>query len=358
MITKLLSSFAIMVFVTSCTQTVEQRFSAASQYFWDCKYDKAIAIYSSILNSGTPIGYYSPSGPERLSLGSQLAGAYVLNMDGSQAIAVAEQTLQDNPNDVAAMTVLGASQLLVKDPAKAENNLQRAGSLGSWQAYNWLSALYLMKKDLGQAEAVLEDSIDINPTDGWARHWMVVIQCLKGDQDTALKELDVLLRTAGTWDKAAIGKYWEPVDLQYKALVSLTNGDLDGASERARGLIEKNWKGTTWESTGPIWESAGHFLLGVVSLLKNGKSSAMKSFIKAAQGPAGFNPNIWLAALYAYDGDTENLFRAYVAALKSQALSLSSNTNKDVLRQTLMSVLTSMQEAAATNLYQSGYKGF
>lgn len=307
LIAKLLPSFVIVVLVTSCATTTEKRLLVAKRYFLECKYKKAIAVYESMIDAGTPLSYYSPNDPDRLSLGSQLAHVHTLNMDGGQAIEVAERTLRQDPNDLVVTGILGQAQLLVKDLINAKNNLQRSGSSGQWQAYNWLSAFYLTERNLDSAEAALEESIKINPTDGLARNWIVVIQCLKGNQNAALQEFDILLRVGKTWDKGAILKYYEPVDLYYHTLVSLTKGELDNASKQAEDLLRK----------GPIWKSAGYFLLGFITLLRADQAEAVELFTKASQGPAGFNPNIWLAALYAYDGDVENLLRSYVAGLRS-----------------------------------------
>jgi tetratricopeptide (TPR) repeat protein len=261
-----------------------------------------------MLDAGTSLNYHDPTDLDRLSLGCQLALAHVLNLDGDRAIAVAEQTLRQDPNDLAATGVLGQAELLVKDLVNAKNNLQKSGSSGQWQPYNWLSALCLIEGDLDGAEAALEDSIKINPTDALARHWIVVIQCLKGNQDTALREFDILLRVSKTWDKAAILKYYEPVDLLYHTYASLAKGDLDDASRQATELL----------GTGPVWKCSGYFILGFVTLLRADRAEAIELFMKASQGPAGFNANMWLAALYAYDGDVEGLFRSYVSGLRSQ----------------------------------------
>lgn len=319
---------------------------AARQRFLDCEYDKAIAIYESILDSGTSLGYYSPGDPDRLSLGSQLAHAHVLNIDGGQAIAIAEQTLREDPNDLVATAVLGQAQLLVGDLVNAKVNLQRSGNSGTWQAYNWLSALYLAERDLDNAEVALEDSIAIHPTDCLARHWIIIIQCLKGDQEAALREFDILLRVVRFWDQVAILKYYEPGDLYYHTVISLTKGELDDASGQATELMQK----------GPLWKSVGYYLLGFISLLRADQAEAVELFNKASQGPSGFNPNTWLAGLHAYEGNTESLFRAYVAGLKSQVKSQPSTGRADDLLRVLMFVLTRAQEQAEAEWRQQLYQ--
>ena len=341
-----LSLFVAAALLTSCSTSTEEQFLAARQRFLNCEYDKAIAIYESILNSGTSLVYYSPSDPDRLSLGSQLAQAHVLHMDGGQAIAVAEQTLRKDPNDLVATAVLGQAQLLVGDLVNAKVNLQRSSDSGIWQGCNWLSALYLAERDLDNAEAALENSIAIHPTDGLARHWIIIIQCLKGDQEAALREFDILLRVVRFWDQLAILKYYEPGDLFYHTVISLTKGELDGAFGQATELTQK----------GPLWKSVGYYLLGFISLLRADQAEAVELFDKASQGPSGFSPNIWLASLHAYKGDTESLFRAYVAALKSQAKSQPRSGQADGLLRVLMFVLTRAQEQAEAEWHQQWYQ--
>jgi tetratricopeptide (TPR) repeat protein len=337
----------VAALLTSCSATTEERLSIARDRFLKCEYHKAIAAYESILNSGTPLRYRSPGDPDQLSLGSQLACAHVLNMDGGQAIAVAEQTLREDPNDPVAVAVLGQAQLLVGDLVNAKVNLQRSSAAGVRHGCDWLSALYLAEKDLDNAEAALETSIAIDPVEGLARHWMIMIQCLKGDQEAALGEFDILLRVVKFWDQSAILKYDESSDLYYHAVISLTKGELDGASEQATELIRK----------GPLWKSAGYYLLGFISLLRADQAEAVELFDRASRGSSGFNPNIWLAGLHAYQGDTENSFRAYVAALRSQEkIQPRTGQADDLLGVVLFHVLTAVQHQAEAEWQQQMYQ--
>ena len=343
---RLLSLVIAVALLTSCATSNEKQFLAARQQFLDCEYGKAIAIYERILKSGTSLGYYSPDDPNRLSLGSQLAHAHVLHMDVGQAIAVAEQTLREDSNDLVATAVLGQAQLLGGDLINAKVNLQRSCNSGIWQACNWLSALYLVERDLDNAEEALEESIRICPTDGQARHWMIIIQCLKGDQEAALMELEILLRVVKFWDHVAILKYYEPGDLYYNTVISLTKGELDDASAQATELIQK----------GSPWRSVGYYLLGFISLLRTNQAEAVELLAKASQGPSGFNPNIWLSGLHAYGGDTESLFSAYVAALESQAKSRPRTGQDNDLLRILMLVLTRAQEQTEAEWHQQLYQ--
>ena len=97
-------------------------------------------------------------------------------------------------------------------------------------------------------------------------------------------------------------KYDDSVNLLYSSLVSILNRDFDKAAYQLK----------KYSGSDPRMRSGIDFYSGVINLLEGDKRSAME-FLKNATGEKGvfcFLSNIWLAALYALDGDVYNFIRA------------------------------------------------
>lgn len=291
--------FFIIYLLFSCSSTPEQLLSEGLYYHGRGHYDKAIAIYKEVIKDAPTL--HTQDSDNRSVLGL-LALSYAYSMEADSAIKVAKQALEKDPNDWVALGALGVSQILKKDFAKAKENLNKAISNkpGAWHAYNWLASIYLIEKDIENAESTLEESIDMNPENHLARSWIIVIESLKGNQQNAIKEFKQTIFSMKIIDTLAMFKYDDHINLLYSSLNSIFKGDSEAATLQLNKYVKEK----------PL--QGGNFLLGVIYLLKKDKTYAIENFKKEAEGkgPFCFLSNIWLEALYAYDGDINSFLKA------------------------------------------------
>ncbi len=285
----------------SCASTPDQQLRKGIYYQGRGQYDKAITEYENLLKQGIPMNYRIPNDPDNRSIGGLLAIAYVFNMDPDTATKIARNTLNKNPEDATALASLGVAQIFKRDFANAKANLQKAIAVmpGLWHAYNWIAAIYLIENDIEGAEAALEKSIDINPGNHIARNWIVIIECLKGNQQTAIKEFKRTVISMKLIDTMSTFKYDERVHLLYLSLNAILKGDLDDANLQLQKCVEEK-------------SSGGEFLFGVTYLLKGDRLSAIKYLEKESKSKSAFCflSKVWLAALYANEGNLDNLLKA------------------------------------------------
>ncbi|MDO8721163.1 MAG: tetratricopeptide repeat protein [Syntrophales bacterium] len=289
----------IIFFLYSCASTPSQLLSEGLSFHGQGQYDKAIAKYKEVIKDAPTL--HTPDSDNRSVMGL-LALSYANNTEADQAIKVAKQALEKDPNDWVALAALGIAQIFRRDFENAKQNLMHSISAkpGAWHAYIWLASIYLIEKNMEKAESTLEKSLDIYPKNPVARSRIAIIECMKGNQGAAIQEFKQTIYDMQILDVLAMSRYENYVEDLYLSLNSIFRGDIEIATLQLQKYVKKKPN------------KGANFLFGVIYSLKRDRKLAIEYFKKETEdkGPFCFLSNIELSALYAYDADITGFFKA------------------------------------------------
>lgn len=295
---------ALMFFLCGCALSTDVVFKNAVDHLNQGKTDKTIAECESLLKQGIPITYKNQADTGNRSIGVLLAVAYFWNKDSHSAMRIIEETLKNNPDDSRALGVQGLIQIFNKDFTNAKRCLLKSKQIDT-RSDNcvWLGLLSLMEKDLEKAKTYFNESLFISPNDFFSRNCIVVIECLKGNRESAIQEFKQTIFAMNIMDALAFMRYEKKFDSRTDLLYSSLNSIFAGDIEKAITLLQE------YLTKRP--NDCGNFLFGVANILKGGDTMSSILFFEKEKKDDSFLalPSAWwLASLYAYNENLNELF--------------------------------------------------